>query len=122
MRPTTADDPLLQAIAQLREEVDRLFDEQAAHLRLMEAHAVSPEVAPSSSRRTPESMEQRFDKREAAVERPQAAGPASEMDPRNRLDALARHLDDRLRRRREGSGDCQSSPPGPAGRAKRSAP
>jgi hypothetical protein len=60
--------PLLRAIADVRDELERLIAEQEGHLR-----ALGPE-APAPPRD----------------------------DPRRRLDALARHLDDRLRQASSG--------------------
>jgi hypothetical protein len=80
------DDPLLRAIAELRDEVNRLIDEQVASAKERDragepspAHARRPAPSPSMA---------------AATAEPARARP---LDPSQRLDALARHLDHRRR-------------------------
>jgi hypothetical protein len=77
-------DPLLQAIAELRSDVNRLIDEQVASVkeRIEELASYRPlRVAPIQAAPEPA---------------PETSKPRS-LDPRQRLDALAKHLDHRLR-------------------------
>jgi hypothetical protein len=118
MRGQIADDPLLEAIAALREDLDRLFNEHRSRLGLHEGQvlAASGSLGPQARTAT------QFGARQggwtetngrvsalASSANPSPALPALETDPRNRLDALARHLDDRLRRRREPGPDRPES-------------
>jgi hypothetical protein len=78
------DDPLLRAIAELRTEVNQLIDEQVSYVkdRVEEQPVHRPfRLAPVSTATEP------------------SAEPAKvrTLDPRERLDALAKHLDHRLR-------------------------
>jgi hypothetical protein len=69
----------------------------------------APIAAPRNGRRNDNSG------RSAAIASSVHASASSDeqTNPRNRLDALARHLDDRLRRRREPGQDRPDSPNGP---------
>jgi hypothetical protein len=111
-------DPLLSAIAELRDQVDRLIDEQKAALGgllggLEEDAAVEPsaaaaapaaaETAPKARRPSAATIFERLDEPSPTPPRP-VATPAAEPppasrsdDPRERLDALAKHLGRKLR-------------------------
>jgi hypothetical protein len=121
MRGDNADDPLVQAIGDLREEVDRLISAQRVRLEQQEAQGLRPHASASSLERPAPKVRPRQGRsndssgRTAALAssvHPSAASD-EETNPRNRLDALARHLDDRLRRRREPGQDRPDSPNGP---------
>jgi hypothetical protein len=78
-------DPLLRSIAELRAEVNLLINEQVAYVRgRMEAPpgARGPRVGPSVM---------------SVTEPPEEVTQVRPLDPRQRLDALAKHLDHRLR-------------------------
>src|SRR5262245_33477699 len=81
-------DDLLRAIAELRIDVNRLIDEQVARVK---ERAEEPATAPPPARTL----------RPAPVpnvpEPPDDVGKGRTLDPRQRLDALAKHLDHRLR-------------------------
>jgi len=77
-------DSLLRTIAELRSEVNHLIDEQVAYVKERVEEPVSPRVlraAPAAS----------------ATEPPKDVAKVRSLDPRQRLDALAKHLDHRLR-------------------------
>jgi hypothetical protein len=112
-------DPLLKAIAEFGEAMDQLIDEQIARLNALGAGAeetIRPAVGPASRpRRLAEIPENAESARPTLIDAasdlnaprpvPVPAAPAATVrdadDPRQRLDALARHLDDRLRRERK---------------------
>jgi hypothetical protein len=77
-------DPLLRAIGELRMDVLQLIDEQIAHVKqrvdeLPSAPALRPAPVPP------------------IPETPEETPKDRTLDPRKRLDALAKHLDHRLR-------------------------
>ncbi len=77
-------DSLLRTIAELRSEVKHLIDEQVAYVKERVEEPASPRVlraAPAAS----------------VTEPTQDITKARSLDPRQRLDALAKHLDHRLR-------------------------
>jgi hypothetical protein len=77
-------DSLLRTIAELRSEVNHMIDEQVAYVRDRVEEPVSPRVlraAPVAS----------------VTEPPKEVTKGRALDPRQRLDALAKHLDHRLR-------------------------
>jgi hypothetical protein len=112
-----ADDPLLEAIADLRMEVDRLINSQRVRLEQQEAQGLRPYVSANSPERPAAKVAPRQVRRNDSSSRtttlasPVHPGASSDdqTNPRNRLDALARHLDDRLRRRREPGPDRPDS-------------
>jgi hypothetical protein len=77
-------DALLRTIAELRSEVNHLIDEQVAHVR----ERVEEPVSSRPLRAAPVV---------SAAEPPDEPGKGRSLDPRQRLDALAKHLDHRLR-------------------------
>jgi hypothetical protein len=79
-----AGDPLLRSIAELRVELNSLIDEQVAYVK----ERVEPPVAPRVLRAAPVL---------SMTEPPEEAAAVRSLDPRQRLDALAKHLDHRLR-------------------------
>jgi hypothetical protein len=79
-----ANDPLLRSIAELRAEVKLLIDEQVAYVK--ERGEEPP--APRSLRAAPVM---------SMAEPPEEVARVRALDPRQRLDALAKHLDHRLR-------------------------
>jgi hypothetical protein len=85
-------DPLLRAIADFRDEINRMFDEPVVQLRVRTSDFVPPISVVSA----PE---------------PSDEGRSRTADPRPRLDALAKHLD---LRRRIGSGPAPVEPNPPA--------
>jgi hypothetical protein len=133
-------DPLLRAIADLREQVDRLIDEQkgvvGAALAAQEEEppvverlppAPGPETlgttaaaAPVSRARKP-STPAAFDRVDdpsptpprpvSTAQEPAPPPPARSDDPRERLDALAKHLDRKLR---QAGGPPAETPPKPS--------
>jgi hypothetical protein len=117
MRGQIADDPLLQAIDELRAELDRLFNEQRSRLGLYEGQGLATQAFAGSVARTAAPFAANHggwtetNGRVSALTSSVHPSPADddEADPRNRLDALARHLDDRLRRRREPGPDRPDS-------------
>jgi hypothetical protein len=121
MRGQIADDPLLQAIDELREELDRLFNEQRSRLGLHEGQGLAAQASAGAVARTAPPFAASHggwiesNGRVSALASSVNPSPSSddEADPRNRLDALARHLDDRLRRRREPGPDRSDSGTGP---------
>jgi hypothetical protein len=97
------DAALLQTIVELRNDVNRLIDEQLAWVRALEEKRASepaserrysaPQVPAPPAPRAPRATAV------ARVREPAEQRPAPETDdPSQRLDALARHLDGRLRR------------------------
>ena len=98
------DAALLQTIAELRHDVNRLVDEQLARVRALDEKQAAP--APSERRysapQPPPAPAPRPPRAQPAararevVEEPPPPAPSD--DPSQRLDALARHLDGRLRR------------------------
>jgi hypothetical protein len=77
-------DALLRTIAELRSEVNHLIDEQVAYVKERVEQPVSPRVLRAAA--------------VASVTEPSRdAAKDRSLDPRQRLDALARHLDHRLR-------------------------
>ena len=115
------DAALLQTISELRSDVNRLIDEQLARVRtLEEKRAAEPAAerrysAPQASAPPPP----RAPRASAAV---RAQEPVQERtapetdDPGQRLDALARHLDGRIRR---SNGKAKTTPADPAERPAR---
>src|SRR3954462_14902891 len=83
-------DPLLRAIAELRIDLKILIDEQVALVK----ERVEEPSAPRGLRVAPA---QPLPAAEARDEAAEAAAKARSLDPRQRLDALAKHLDHRLR-------------------------
>jgi hypothetical protein len=81
-------DPLLRAIADFRDEVNRLLDEPAVRLSVRSGDFVPPVTV-------------------AIAPEPSDDGRSRAPDPRLRLDALAKHLDSR---RRIGNGPSQPVP------------
>lgn len=79
-----ANDPLLRTIAELRIEMNHLIDEQVA---LVKERVEEP--APTRPLRAAPVM--------SVPEIPEEATKLRSLDPRQRLDALAKHLDHRLR-------------------------
>jgi hypothetical protein len=77
-------DSLLRTIAELRTEVNHLIDEQVAYVKERVEEPVSPRVL----RAAPVTSVAESDKDIVKVR---------SLDPRQRLDALAKHLDHRLR-------------------------
>jgi hypothetical protein len=77
-------DPLLRALAELRQEVNSLIDEQVAQVkeRVQESNVSRP-LRPAVVMNVAEPTED--------------VAKARALDPRQRLDALAKHLDHRLR-------------------------
>jgi hypothetical protein len=79
---------LLRAIAELRIDVNRLIDEQVAQVKArVEEPATSP-MPPRAMRLAPVPK---------VPDPPDESGNGRTLDPRQRLDALAKHLDHRLR-------------------------
>jgi hypothetical protein len=121
--PTGDDAAVLQTIAELRSDVNRLIDEQLARVRALEEKRVAepaPErrfSAPSPAPTPPPSPAPRAPRPPAASrlrEVVEAPPKPDTDDPSQRLDALARHLDGRLRRsngRAKASEDSPESPP-----------
>jgi hypothetical protein len=109
---TVPGDPLLQAIAALRVDVDRWLEEELGQLRGIEAATATQEVqvgSPPSARPAEPGRAQLPPAPGAGptsipipipIGSGQKAdgGPAGSEDPRRRLSALAKHLDRRLRR------------------------
>lgn len=110
MSQETGDDAtLLRTIAELRSDVNRLIDEQLAQVRALEEKRTAevaverrfsplqpPDPTPPAARPSRASVRAR-----EATELPPPPPPRAEAasdDPSQRLDALARHLDGRLRR------------------------
>jgi hypothetical protein len=81
---TESNDPLLRTIAELRTDVNQLIDEQVAYLK----ERVEDLTPPRALRPAPVLN---------VTEPPDEAAKARSLDPRQRLDALAKHLDHRLR-------------------------
>jgi hypothetical protein len=91
-------DPLLRAIAELRSDVNLLIDEQLAYVkdrledlvtsRALRAAPVAVQVAVPVA--VPVAVA-------SVPEPPEETSRARTLDPRQRLDALAKHLDHRLR-------------------------
>ena len=79
-------DPLLRAIAELRTDVNLLIDEQVALVKDR-----VEELTPPRSVRSAPAMNA------TATEAPDEGTKARSLDPRQRLDALAKHLDHKLR-------------------------
>jgi hypothetical protein len=77
-------DPLLRSIAELRAELNSLIDEQVAYVK----ERVEEPVAPRVLRTAPVL---------SVTEPPEEVATVRSLDPRQRLDALAKHLDHRLR-------------------------
>jgi len=101
-RALPSEDPLLPAIAALRQEVDRLIDEQIALVTdKLEEVATSRIVLdlPKASQRVGQTA--------AGVPRERRNPPRGEVDPKQRLDALAKRLDGRMRR----AGNRSETPP-----------
>jgi hypothetical protein len=124
-------DPLLRLISELRDQVDRLIDEQKGMIAALAvslederergvpelaaepvvappltvtATATVPEPAPRSRRPAPPAAFERLDEASPTPPRPVSTSPAEPApaavrsdDPRERLDALARHLDRKLK-------------------------
>jgi len=84
-------DPLLRAITDLRSELNHLIDEQVA--------SVKERWEEPLSLRTPRSTPV-----PVVTEAPEEVAKPRALDPKQRLDALAKHLDHRLR---------QANAPGP---------
>lgn len=133
-------DPLLRAIAELRGQVDRLIDEQKASvggiLSYLEedpgvverpaALAVEPatvlhppapaELAPKARRAGAPVVFDRLDEPSPTPPRPVSTAPpepapaSRSEDPRERLDALAKHLDRKLRQAAAPNGDPAARP------------
>jgi hypothetical protein len=81
---TESDDPLLRAIAELRTDLLHLIDDQVAYWKERVEDPTPPRaVRPVSVLNVAEPQE--------------VAAKARSLDPRQRLDALAKHLDHRLR-------------------------
>jgi hypothetical protein len=130
--PTGEDTGLLQTIAELRSDVNRLIDEQLARVHALDTKRVAapaPGPAPAAERRfsTPQPAHQpaaRPSRNAAAARAPEPAAtapepaPSSSDDPSQRLDALARHLDGRLRRS-GGKAKSGTDTPGSTSEAKR---
>jgi hypothetical protein len=77
-------DPFLRSIAELRIEMNCLIDEQVAYVKQRVEEPVPPRMPrPAPVRSGPEP--------------PEEVAAVRSLDPRQRLDALARHLDHRLR-------------------------
>jgi hypothetical protein len=119
---TTVDDPLLQAISELRDELDRLIDEQRAILSKSDGEgpvAAAPVVRTETvvepaapSRAAAAESAPRPRKPAAIVAQERAPGPTRpdvvsvaeaapdsrlSDDPKLRLDALAKHFDRKMR-------------------------
>jgi hypothetical protein len=77
-------DPFLRSIAELRVELNTLIDEQVAYVKERVEEPVVPRVL-----RTVPVM--------SVTEPPEEVATVRSLDPRQRLDALAKHLDHRLR-------------------------
>jgi hypothetical protein len=77
-------DSLLRTIAELRAEVNLLIDEQVAYVK----ERVEEPIAPRVLRTAPVAT---------VAEPPKDAAKPRSLDPKSRLDALAKHLDHRLR-------------------------
>jgi hypothetical protein len=81
---TESDDPLLRAIAELRTDLLHLIDDQVAYWKERVEELPPPRaVRPAPVLNVAEPQE--------------VAAKARPLDPRQRLDALAKHLDHRLR-------------------------
>jgi hypothetical protein len=80
-----SDDPLLRAIDELRADVNHLIDEQVTYVK----DRVEDLTPPRPLRTAPVLN--------AAEPAPVEVPKARSLDPRQRLDALAKHLDHRLR-------------------------
>jgi hypothetical protein len=78
--------PLLQELAELRAEVNQLIDEQVAYVK----ERVEDLSLPRPLRATPLPIA-------GVSEPPEESVRGRTLDPRQRLDALAKHLDHRLR-------------------------
>jgi hypothetical protein len=83
-------DPLLRSIAELRAELNSLIDEQVAYVKERVEEPVAPRVLRPAP---PMSVSVSVN----AIEPPEEVGTVRALDPRQRLDALAKHLDHRLR-------------------------
>ena len=81
---TESNDPLLRAIAELRSDVNHLIDEQVAYVK----ERVEELTPPRGPRPAPVLN---------VTEPPEELAKGRSLDPRQRLDALAKHLDHRLR-------------------------
>jgi hypothetical protein len=121
-----ANDPLLQAIGELRQHLDRLIDEQRAILygadgdgpaSPMPAAPADPgpeapaaaEFAPKP-RRMPAAAPERGAEPPRTEPEPAPDGRAPD-DPRMRLDALAKHLDRKMRQASTPAADPPARPP-----------
>jgi hypothetical protein len=106
---TTQTDPLLSALADLRTDLNRWLDAELQRLSesgpsSVSAQAMLPEVNTVATRPAPKAR----DESTVIVKTATAAGtdpvnpePMQQADdPRQRLDALAKHLDRRMRRSR----------------------
>jgi outer membrane biosynthesis protein TonB len=127
MSQNTADDTaLLQTIAELRADVNRLIDEQLTRVRTLEEKRVveagaerrftapppPPTPAPPAPLPPPVVRAPRPQPAVKPREQPAELPTKPETDdPSQRLDALARHLDGRLRR---ASGKAKPAPNEPA--------
>jgi hypothetical protein len=86
--------PLLQAIAELRVDVDRLIEEELQLLASSDGGGDLLRVGVGDRVRKPGA----FARTSAPVSSTLVTAEPAEGDPGQRLDALARHLDGRLRR------------------------
>jgi hypothetical protein len=107
---TDSSDPLLQAIAEFDGAVDRLIDEQIALLNSTGSEFVvsSADEPAVRLRRYAQASK---DENPAGPAPTLGAPPTARADdgPKQRLDALARHLDDRLRRERKAANPLVNS-------------
>jgi hypothetical protein len=79
-----SDDPLLRAIADLRVDMNHLIDEQVNSIK----ERLDEQAQPRTLRPAPVPI---------VTEPPDETSKVREIDPRQRLEALAKHLDHRLR-------------------------
>ena len=82
-------DPLLRALAELRVEMNQLIDEQVAYVKERVEDPVSHRVLRAAPVMAAPVM--------SVTEPAEEVAKARSLDPRQRLDALAKHLDHRLR-------------------------
>src|SRR3954452_4721925 len=85
---TDPQDPLQRAIVELRLELSRMIDEQVAYLKERTEEIAPPRPSRPSPSPSPSAV---------MAEPPDEVARARALDPRQRLDALAKHLDNRRR-------------------------
>lgn len=101
-------DPMLLAIAELRIDVNRLIDEQVARVKGRAGESTPPRPARLSPIAIPIAGPAPVLNDTAA---PDEAAGGRTLDPRQRLDALAKHLDHRLRQGNGPSNERTGRPP-----------